>query len=332
MIAVLVVAERPSLNLMETMRAKQVHNIVGFSFQTTSSDCSGQGSTENSHECPRGFQSNAEITAFEVKGFLSTSKKRFFSPLLSFSSSFSHLSLLKTSNTPQKVNHFSLDSDSKPRDGRGTPCETKPQRVQANWQYTSPKNNNKKKRWKCHRRRRTNGKMNLRQHSNEEKRKLWKAVCTHCPVDTSNTRTVSSSLPLQILLPSLLHDTACTVEECPSSVRMQCPLDASHSRTVLSSLALQILLPSLLHDTAVTYEECPSSVWMHFPLDTSHTRIVLSSLPLQILLPSLLHDTTIVDCPSSVRMHSPLDTSHTRTVLSSLALQILLPSLLHDTA
>jgi len=38
----------------------------------------------------------------------------------------------------------------------------------------------------------------------------------HSPLDTSHTRTVLSSLPLQIRVPSLLHDTAFTTSECAS--------------------------------------------------------------------------------------------------------------------
>jgi len=74
-------------------------------------------------------------------------------------------------------------------------------------------------------------------------------VWMHSPLDTSHTLTVLSSLPLQIRVPSLLHDTAVTSRECPSRVRMHSPLDTSHTFTVASSLPLQIRVPSLLHDT-----------------------------------------------------------------------------------
>src|SRR6266566_4516351 len=109
---------------------------------------------------------------------------------------------------------------------------------------------------------------------------------THCPLSTSHTRKVPSSLLLSRLLLSGVKAIAYTAAVCPCSAVRELPCSTSQSQIVSSKPPLATVRPSGLQATVCTRSVCPASVWRTPPLATSHSLTVRSQLPLASLLPS----------------------------------------------
>src|SRR6266487_407731 len=130
---------------------------------------------------------------------------------------------------------------------------------------------------------------------------------THCPLSTSHTRRVPSSLLLSRLLLSGVKAIAYTAAVCPCSAVRELPCSTPQSQIVSSKPQLATVRPSGLQATARTRSVCPVSVWRTRPLATSHSLTVWSKLPLASCVPSgaKASPNTQLVCPASVCTHMP---------------------------
>src|SRR5262249_22809354 len=85
-------------------------------------------------------------------------------------------------------------------------------------------------------------------------------VRIHCPVVTSQSRTVRSLLAEASRVPSRPNATLQTHPVCPVKGRISCPVATSHSLTVASMPPEAIHLPSELTATLRTPPVCPLNV------------------------------------------------------------------------
>src|SRR5712691_5594653 len=128
---------------------------------------------------------------------------------------------------------------------------------------------------------------------------------THCPLSTSHTRRVPSSLLLSRLLLSGVKAIAYTAAVCPCSAVRELPCSTPQSQIISSKPQLATVRPSGLQATARTRSVCPVSVWRTRPLATSHSLTVWSKLPLASCVPSgaKASPNTQLVCPASVCTH-----------------------------
>jgi hypothetical protein len=82
--------------------------------------------------------------------------------------------------------------------------------------------------------------------------------CDGCLVTTSHSRTVLSSEPVTMRVPSGKNETELTESVCPrKGSPTGCPVAASHSRTVLSLEPATMRVPSGENETELTERVCP---------------------------------------------------------------------------
>src|SRR2546427_770705 len=130
---------------------------------------------------------------------------------------------------------------------------------------------------------------------------------THCPLSTSHTRRVPSSLLLSRLLLSGVKAIAYTAAVCPCSAVRELARSTSQSQIVSSKPQLATVRPSGLQATARTRSVCSVNVWRTRPLATSQSLTVRSKLPLASCVPSgaKASPNPKLVCPASVCTHMP---------------------------
>src|SRR5829696_1854992 len=102
----------------------------------------------------------------------------------------------------------------------------------------------------------------------------WRETRRAYVYGSPHSRTVLSSEPEAISVPSGEKATQFTIPLCPSSVCRSSPLFTFHNLMVLSPEAEAISVPSGENATSLTLRLCPSSACRSSPLFTLHNRTV----------------------------------------------------------